>query len=578
MPRDGSNVYHQPFPNVVTATPIESTVYNGFTNDVAQDLNAPRPISAGGTGATTAYNAMIALGGEVANQLVTNYDSFAFVAGSFYSAPGATSAPASGPGFSGLCLPFSDPNYMTLEATSYEGATPRKYRRQKVAGVWSAWLELAGSLTDVDARYVNVSGDTMTGSLTANTFTTAFSASSGTLYFGTNGVANNKYLTYDGTVYTLSGGLLNVNNGGIFASMLSINVPSLTFNLRLGETTGGWSKGIRVVNSGNLEIINSANTNVIASLTDVGAFNIAGSYQIAGNPVAAAGGSYVSLFDGSQRQAILLGGTGDATNYYRNTTHSFQNVAGGTQYATLSSTGLNVTSGTLTTTVGSIVSALNVHVSSGNGYYYEGSFVVRTFWDGSYIHATHGFRTDGQMSVGGGAAITGNLSATGTATITGTIQGGTIQSLGETIGGTGYRTRNNGTSGPYGGNQFNFFWNATFMSGWIDTSNIGNVSDPRLKHMIEPLDEVLPTIKKLETCTFRYRDIGIYRDDGKRRPGLLSTNIHEHLPGAIEMGTPDEVTEEGHPLFNTLAVLPLIAVLVKGIQELTARVEALEAE
>ena len=83
MPRDGSNIYSQPFPDVVEDTTIESTVYNGFTNDIAADLNAARPIVAGGTGATSAGDARFNLTAETAAQLVTNYDSHLWTPGSF---------------------------------------------------------------------------------------------------------------------------------------------------------------------------------------------------------------------------------------------------------------------------------------------------------------------------------------------------------------------------------------------------------------------------------------------------------------------------------------------------------------
>jgi hypothetical protein len=56
-------------------------------------LNAPRPIVAGGTGATNAVSALNNLGGEARLQQVTNYDSQIWTPGSFYSAAGATSAP-----------------------------------------------------------------------------------------------------------------------------------------------------------------------------------------------------------------------------------------------------------------------------------------------------------------------------------------------------------------------------------------------------------------------------------------------------------------------------------------------------
>ena len=84
MPRDGSNVYSQPFPNVVDGTTIESAVYNGFTTDVALDLNTPRPIVAGGTGAGRHRRAQqYRRRGQ--QSPVTNYDSHVFVKGSFYS-------------------------------------------------------------------------------------------------------------------------------------------------------------------------------------------------------------------------------------------------------------------------------------------------------------------------------------------------------------------------------------------------------------------------------------------------------------------------------------------------------------
>ena len=98
MPRNGSGVYSHPFPDVVEGTTIESAVFNGNTSDVEQDLNTPRPIVAGGTGANNAHDAMIALSGEIADQIVTNYDTFPFRAGSFRSDPGATGGPPSATG------------------------------------------------------------------------------------------------------------------------------------------------------------------------------------------------------------------------------------------------------------------------------------------------------------------------------------------------------------------------------------------------------------------------------------------------------------------------------------------------
>ncbi|MGT2444464.1 hypothetical protein ACU4I5_18570 [Ensifer adhaerens] len=62
MPRTGG-VYSPPAGTKgVSNTTIQSVPYNAFVDDLTDDANAPRPITAGGTGATTASGARTALG------------------------------------------------------------------------------------------------------------------------------------------------------------------------------------------------------------------------------------------------------------------------------------------------------------------------------------------------------------------------------------------------------------------------------------------------------------------------------------------------------------------------------------
>jgi len=142
MPRDGSGNYTAPFPDVVTATPVASTVYNGFVHDIATDLNAARPIVAGGTGGNSAAAARAALTVETYGQIVTNYDSMSFQPGSFFSDAAATSPPVVGHAFVGLCA-FVDGNNMYLEAYDRDDAAQpgALWVRQKKAGVWSSWAK-----------------------------------------------------------------------------------------------------------------------------------------------------------------------------------------------------------------------------------------------------------------------------------------------------------------------------------------------------------------------------------------------------------------------------------------------------
>jgi hypothetical protein len=166
MPRDGLQQYAPP-PGTqgVANYTVESARYNTFVADITADQNNPRPIVAGGTGAANAHDAMVALGGEIAGQHVDNYDMFPFVAGSFWSS-GATAGPAGSGYYSGVCHVFDSDN-MVLEAREYVVGVPgRRFSRQKQAGSWLAWQQAAGSVADLDAAYVNVAGDSMTGNLT----------------------------------------------------------------------------------------------------------------------------------------------------------------------------------------------------------------------------------------------------------------------------------------------------------------------------------------------------------------------------------------------------------------------------
>jgi hypothetical protein len=159
MPRNGAGVYSTPVgTDAISDQTIESTKYNVNTHDVETDLNLPRPIVAGGTGATNAHDALVALSGEMSNQVVTNYDTFQFMSGSFVSFPGAISAPSSN-GASGICYVYLPNQYITLEARDV--LTAVKFVRRMNAGVWEPSWTFQQNAADKVAK----AGDTMTGTL-----------------------------------------------------------------------------------------------------------------------------------------------------------------------------------------------------------------------------------------------------------------------------------------------------------------------------------------------------------------------------------------------------------------------------
>lgn len=164
MPRDGSSIYSVP-PGTegIANHTIESLPYNIFLQDLTNDLNFPRPIVMGGTGANNATDAANNLGAEKARQVVTNFDSHQFISGSFYCATTAIGSPVAGHRFIGV-VAQQDNNNMVLVATDLD-ATPQPdvaWTRTRVAGTWSIWVQtVAPGLAGKVAK----TGDTMSGDL-----------------------------------------------------------------------------------------------------------------------------------------------------------------------------------------------------------------------------------------------------------------------------------------------------------------------------------------------------------------------------------------------------------------------------
>lgn len=175
MPRDGQGVYRTPAgTDGVPGRTVESAKYNNNVHDVETDLNLKRPIVSGGTGASSASEALVRLNGEQAYQTITDYNTAIFSPGSFKSATTALNGPVAAHAFSGICYTNDGPPSpatsvppnvdLTIEArdqtsTDVPGLL---YVRQKKASVWGPWTEDGTGLTG----FVRKTGDTMSGNLT----------------------------------------------------------------------------------------------------------------------------------------------------------------------------------------------------------------------------------------------------------------------------------------------------------------------------------------------------------------------------------------------------------------------------
>jgi Chaperone of endosialidase len=234
MPRDGANIYHYP-PGTPGApnTTIASAPYNGYIADVEQDLNLPRPIVAGGTGATTAAGARTNLQAERASQVITNFDTHAYEIGSFYAASTATAPPG------GLAHQFTGVVYgvidavtpantrLVVEARDLDDASVPGllYVREKIgAGAWSAWT--------IDASdKVAKSGDTMSGPLIVTPKGSTFGTAAGTVSTGAVALADANILLYNFSANNWCG--FGVDGAGSFWARVGLSgtpVPAFWLN------------------------------------------------------------------------------------------------------------------------------------------------------------------------------------------------------------------------------------------------------------------------------------------------------------------------------------------------------------
>ena len=145
--------------------------------------------------------------------------------------------------------------------------------------------------------------------------------------------------------------------------------------------------------------------------------------------------------------------------------------------------------------------------------------------------------------------------------------------------GLGYAARS-GTAGGYRTNAINIDWNGSAAALYVDNTNLGNIqttSDRRVKQNIKPFTASgLDAVMQLSPITYRFADVGIFRDDGVERLGFVTQEVERVIPSAVN-GDGEAFHDDGTPQVQTLNAIPLIATMAKAIQELTERLEALEA-
>lgn len=136
--------------------------------------------------------------------------------------------------------------------------------------------------------------------------------------------ANNSYFYRTGDVTTVGDSVLGpIMQWGASTDLVFTGnlLPNITNNKNLGSTANYWAN------------LYATNVNLPS----------AGTYKLNGITILSLSGAY-TMFNTPTGAAALYLGSSDPTNYHRNTTHKFQNIAGSADFGTFNASGLYVPS------------------------------------------------------------------------------------------------------------------------------------------------------------------------------------------------------------------------------------------
>jgi hypothetical protein len=145
-----------------------------------------------------------------------------------------------------------------------------------------------------------------------------------------------------------------------------------------------------------------------------------------------------------------------------------------------------------------------------------------------------------------------------------------------TIASNGYSAKA-GLTGAFSGNITNLNWQSGTAHFWVDTTDIGQiafVSDYRIKRNIETQTESgLDKVLKLRPVTYQMADYKeLFKAGEEIKEGFIAHEVQAIIPSGVD-GEKDAENQ-----IQSLRLDAILAVAVKAIQELNAKVTALEAQ
>ena len=142
-----------------------------------------------------------------------------------------------------------------------------------------------------------------------------------------------------------------------------------------------------------------------------------------------------------------------------------------------------------------------------------------------------------------------------------------------------------GTGGSDNGNHvINFNWDGDNLEAYVATTFLFEIeadfSDYRIKDNVTPMEDgVLDKINKIKPIHYTqkaYKDV-LYENTGSIKTSIIAHELQEIFPDLV-VGEKDAVQEDGTPELQRFKDKDLTIYLVKAVQELSQKVDSLEAQ
>ena len=112
---------------------------------------------------------------------------------------------------------------------------------------------------------------------------------------------------------------------------------------------------------------------------------------------------------------------------------------------------------------------------------------------------------------------------------------------------------------------------------YTNDGSVSSLSDSRLKSSIKDLDDGLDILIQLRPVTFKYnQEDGLAINDGVTRYGFIADEVLEVAPNYVQIDE-GEINGESVDDLKSMAQMRMFPMVVKAIQELSAKNDALEA-